>query len=82
MSEPGELRLEHVFKSFRGRRATVQALDDVSLDVGQGEFVCIVGPSGCGKSTLLDIIAGLSGRTKARCWPTVCRSTEPGGTGW
>jgi NitT/TauT family transport system ATP-binding protein len=49
-----------VSKWFRSRAATVHALDDVSLHVRAGEFVCIVGPSGCGKSTLLDIIAGLT----------------------
>ena len=35
------------------------ALKDMSLDVGQGEFVSLLGPSGCGKSTALRIIAGL-----------------------
>src|SRR5690606_31981467 len=45
------------FVSKRGE--TVQALDHISFDVDEGEFVSIVGPSGCGKSTLLKIIAGL-----------------------
>jgi NitT/TauT family transport system ATP-binding protein len=37
----------------------VKAVDDISLLVGEGEFVCLVGPSGCGKSTLLQMVAGL-----------------------
>jgi NitT/TauT family transport system ATP-binding protein len=57
---PAKLVVDGVTKWFRNRRANVQALDGVSLDVGEGEFVCLVGPSGCGKSTLLDIIAGLT----------------------
>jgi NitT/TauT family transport system ATP-binding protein len=54
------VRIHEVSKSFvteRGR--AVEAVDKASLDIGRGEFVCIVGPSGCGKSTLLRIIAGL-----------------------
>lgn len=35
------------------------ALDNINLEIGSHEFVCILGPSGCGKSTLLNIIAGL-----------------------
>jgi NitT/TauT family transport system ATP-binding protein len=56
---PAKLAVQGVSKWFRTTRQTVHALDNVSLDVAEGEFVCLVGPSGCGKSTLLDIIAGL-----------------------
>lgn len=45
--------------AFMDRRAIVVALNDVSLDVREGEFLCVVGPSGCGKTTLLRVIAGL-----------------------
>jgi NitT/TauT family transport system ATP-binding protein len=47
----------------RGGKAT-HVLEDINLQVMQGEFVCIVGPSGCGKTTLLNIIAGFSQSTR------------------
>src|SRR3954471_5304681 len=57
--QPSKLAIEHVSKSFTTSTGKVQALEDVSLAVDEGEFVCLVGASGCGKSTLLNIIAGL-----------------------
>jgi len=55
------IRLEGVDKTYRTRRGDlVPALDDVTLDIAENEFVTLVGPSGCGKSTLLKLVAGLT----------------------
>lgn len=53
------LKFRNVSKTFRSDRGSVVALDSLSLDVRDGEFLTIVGPSGCGKSTLLNILVGL-----------------------
>jgi NitT/TauT family transport system ATP-binding protein len=53
------LRAEHISVTFPSPEGGLKALDDVSLQVDRGEFVCVVGPSGCGKSTLLRVLSGL-----------------------
>jgi NitT/TauT family transport system ATP-binding protein len=55
-----KLSLRGVSKSFVSARGDqVPAVDDISFDVDQGEFVCLIGPSGCGKSTILNLVGGL-----------------------
>jgi ABC-type nitrate/sulfonate/bicarbonate transport system ATPase subunit len=70
-----QIILDHVDKTYAGG---VKAIDDLSLDVKDGEFMAFVGPSGCGKSTALRSIAGLEEITRARsrsviAWSTTCR---------
>jgi NitT/TauT family transport system ATP-binding protein len=55
----GRIAIDKVSKTFRRGETMTHALDQISLDVAEREFVSIVGPSGCGKSTLLRLIAGL-----------------------
>ena len=56
------LKLEHVTKRYED----VTAVDDMNLDIEDGEFVCLVGPSGCGKSTTMETIAGLTIPTEGK----------------
>jgi NitT/TauT family transport system ATP-binding protein len=58
------VRVEHLHKVYQTAKGElVHALDDISLEVAQGEFVSVLGPSGCGKSTLMMIVAGLRSST-------------------
>ena len=61
------LAAEHVTKLYPvGRRAPVAAVRDLSMEVAEGEFVCLLGASGCGKTTMLNMFAGFVQPTKGR----------------
>ena len=54
----GKLRAEDISMVFRRDGTSTEVLRNIDLEVGTGEFLCLLGPSGCGKSTMLNIIAG------------------------
>lgn len=74
------LCLQGVEKRFltNGGSGAIVALAGISLEVRQGEFVCLVGPSGCGKSTLLNIVAGLEPPSAGQVLLEGRAAAEPG----
>jgi NitT/TauT family transport system ATP-binding protein len=65
-ARPTKLSVEGATKYYQTKTGLVHALEDYSMQVKEGELVCVLGPSGCGKSTLLWSMAGLHGLTKGR----------------
>ncbi|HEX4311982.1 MAG TPA: ATP-binding cassette domain-containing protein, partial [Acidobacteriaceae bacterium] len=53
-----KLSVDHVSMVFERDGKRTEVLNNIDLEVGDGEFVCLLGPSGCGKSTLLNAMAG------------------------
>lgn len=70
--------IDNVEKIYNTRNGEMVALNGVSLDIGDNEFICVVGPSGCGKSTLLNIIAGLNSPTSGKIYVDGKEVNEPG----
>jgi ABC-type nitrate/sulfonate/bicarbonate transport system ATPase subunit len=58
--------VEHLKKSFETENGTIDVIDDLSLSLEEGGFLCVVGPSGCGKTTLLKILCGLEPQTSGK----------------
>src|SRR5947209_14840133 len=59
MSAEAIVRIRHVHKFFRRGSEQIDVLNDLNLDIPEGEFLALMGPSGSGKTTLLNLIAGL-----------------------
>ena len=62
------IRTENITRVFRTEEVETVALNGVTIEVDNGEFVAIMGPSGCGKSTLLNILGLLDSPTEGKYW--------------
>lgn len=71
------VNLNNVSMTYQSPNGEINALENVSFSVNDGEFICIVGPSGCGKSTLLSIISGLLAPTSGQVFLHGERLSEP-----
>ena len=72
------VQLENINMVFNTKKGPFVALDNVNLDIAQGEFISIIGHSGCGKSTVLNLVAGLLKQTSGTM---LCAGREIAGPG-
>ncbi len=72
------LEIKNIYKVFIKEGSRFLALEDVNLQVNDGEFMCILGPTGCGKSVTLQIVAGLMEQTSGFVFLDGKEETGPG----
>ena len=61
-----KIEIEHVSFEYEGKKTKFPALNDININIEEGEFICLLGNSGCGKSTLLSILSGLNKPSSGR----------------
>lgn len=66
LKSENRVSIEGVTKTFTTAQGPILALNEISLQIKPGEFICFVGPSGCGKTTLLNMVAGLEQPSEGR----------------
>ena len=73
-----KIEIEHVSFEYEGKKTKFPALNDININIDEGEFICLLGNSGCGKSTLLSILSGLNKPTSGRLLIDSNEVTGPG----
>jgi nitrate/nitrite transport system ATP-binding protein len=72
------LKIDRLSKTYPSANGPITILDNISLDVQEGEFVCVIGHSGCGKSTLLNMVSGFNTPTQGQVFLQDKLITSPG----
>ncbi|HEK8922095.1 TPA: ABC transporter ATP-binding protein [Clostridioides difficile] len=73
-----KLSVRDINKTFVNNRVHTKVLEDISMDIDDGQFVCLLGPSGCGKTTLLTIIGGFQKSERGDVFINDKRVKKPG----